>query len=152
MVKPTQSLGQPSIPKASATLKATIKNRLHEIDVFNQCYWDFAQRFRVPHAVSQSLILAFDELLSNIIYYAYRDEDEHDIEIQIDLTKGAVAATIMDDGIPFDPFQSEEPDTMASLETREVGGLGIHLVRQIIDHVSYKRLDGKNVVTLTQHR
>ncbi len=127
-----------------------IRNRLHEIDVFNQGYWDFAQRFRVPHAISQSLILAFDELLSNIIYYAYRDEDEHIIEIQIDLTGDAITATITDDGIPFDPFQSEEPDTTVAMEAREIGGLGIHLVRQIIDHVDYDRLDGKNVVTLTQ--
>jgi anti-sigma regulatory factor (Ser/Thr protein kinase) len=138
--------------KAPATLKATLKNRLLEINGFNQHYWEFARQYHVEHAVSQTLILAFDELLSNIINYAYEDNSEHEIEILIELTEDTVTAHIVDDGIPFNPLQREEPDTTLSLEAREIGGLGIHLVRQIVDTVNYERLDGKNIVTLIQHR
>jgi anti-sigma regulatory factor (Ser/Thr protein kinase) len=133
-------------------LVTTITNQLLEIDAFTQRYWEFAQRWGISHAVSQSLILALDELLSNIIYYAYRDDREHDIQIRVTLTESDVTATIMDDGIPFDPFQRQEPDTTTDLAAREIGGLGIHLVRQIIDRVDYERRDGKNIVTLTQPR
>jgi anti-sigma regulatory factor (Ser/Thr protein kinase) len=133
-------------------LKAKIKNRLSEIDGFNQRYWEFAEALGVQSAISQSLILAFDELLSNIIYYAYQDDNEHEIKIQVDLTETAVTATIMDDGVAFNPFGLDEPDTTTSLQSREIGGLGIHLVRQIIDQVSYEHRDGKNIVTLIQHR
>lgn len=147
-----QRHGLSNVSRSPTTLEATIKNELLEIDGFNQRYWEFARALGVQSAVSQSLILAFDELLSNIIYYAYRDDDEHEIDIRIDLTETAVTATIMDDGVPFNPFRLEEPDTTASLEAREVGGLGIHLVRQIIDQVGYKHHDGKNIVTLIQHR
>lgn len=138
--------------KTPRTLEATIKNHLLEIDAFNQAYWGFARRFGVGQAVNQTMILAFDELLSNIINYAYHDDDEHQIEIRIDLTNETVIATITDDGIPFNPLQRQEPDTTLSLKERKIGGLGIHLVRQIIDEVNYERRDNKNVVTLIQHQ
>jgi anti-sigma regulatory factor (Ser/Thr protein kinase) len=144
--------GQSSVPESPTTLKAKIKNRLSEIDGFNQRYWEFAEALGVQSAISQSLILAFDELLSNIIYYAYQDDNEHEIEIQVDLTETSVTATIMDDGVAFNPFGLDEPDTTTSLQSREIGGLGIHLVRQIIDQVGYEHRDGKNVVTLIQYR
>jgi anti-sigma regulatory factor (Ser/Thr protein kinase) len=134
------------------TLTVAIKNQLFEIDAVNQAFWAFAHQNKVEHAVSQTLILAFDELLSNVINYAYDDDDEHEIEIKIKLTDDAMIATIIDDGIPFNPLQREEPDTTLALDARQIGGLGIHLVRQIIDNVTYSHDDGRNIVTLTQYR
>ena len=58
--------------------------------------------------------------------------------------------TITDSGVPFDPTKKEEVDTTLSAEEREIGGLGIHLVRQIMDEVSYERIDDKNVLTLVK--
>ncbi len=58
--------------------------------------------------------------------------------------------SITDDGIPFNPFGVETPDTKLSLEEREIGGLGIHLVRKVMDKVSYQRRIDKNVVTLVK--
>ncbi len=59
--------------------------------------------------------------------------------------------TIADDGVPFNPLGAEAPDIDASLEEREIGGLGIHLVRSLMDDVSYQRRIGKNVMTLVKH-
>ena len=151
-IRSMQLHGQSNVPESPTTLKVKIKNHLSEIDGFNQRYWEFAEALGVRSTISQSLILAFDELLSNVIYYAYQDDNEHEIEIQVDLTETAVTATIMDDGVAFNPFGLDAPDTTTSLQAREIGGLGIHLVRQIIDQVSYKHRDGKNIVTLIQHR
>jgi serine/threonine-protein kinase RsbW/sigma-B regulation protein RsbU (phosphoserine phosphatase) len=95
--------------------------------------------------------MVFDEMLSNIISYAYHDEDEHDIEIRVELSENRLTVSIVDDGIPFNPIGVEIPDTELSLEERKVGGLGIHLVRNLMDKVSYQRRIDKNIVTFVKH-
>ena len=92
--------------------------------------------------------IVFDEFLNNIISYAYNDDHEHDIDINVKLIKNHLAVTITDDGIPFNPFSSNSPDTDSSMDERELGGLGIHLVRNMMDKVSYQRKDDKNIVNL----
>ena len=95
--------------------------------------------------------LSCDELLNNIITFAYDDQREHDINVGLALCDNRLAITISDDGNPFNPFRQEAPDTEASLEDREIGGLGIYLVRTIMNKVAYHRQTGKNVVTLLIH-
>jgi len=97
------------------------------------------------------LKLIFDELLNNVISYAYRDDAEHDIETRVELTGKRLTVTISDDGVPFNPLSLATPDTNLSLEEREIGGLGIHLVRNLVDDVSYQRRIDKNVMTMTMH-
>jgi len=83
---------------------------------------------------------------------AYRDNREHNIEVRMAALVGKrLTVTITDDGVPFNPLSVEAPDTDLSLEDREVGGLGIHLVRNLVDDVSYHRRIGKNVLTLMSH-
>ena len=93
----------------------------------------------------------FDELLNNIISYGFDDDGEHAIDIRIVIEETRVRVTIADDGIPFDPFSLAEPDTGLSVEERDVGGLGIHLVRNLMDEVSYERVGDRNVVTCIAH-
>jgi sigma-B regulation protein RsbU (phosphoserine phosphatase) len=128
-----------------------IKNDLLEIERLNQGFNCFADESRIPEKVIKKMNIMFDELLNNIISYAFRDKNEHDIEINVDFYGDRLSITIMDDGIPFNPFDSAKPDTELSLEEREIGGLGIHLVRNIIDKISYKRRIDKNVVNLIKH-
>ena len=78
------------------------------------------------------------------------DVDEHLIEIQVELLKKRLTIQITDDGIAFNPFEQEEPDTDQPLQERQVGGLGIHLVRKLMDEVHYERRADKNVVRLTK--
>jgi anti-sigma regulatory factor (Ser/Thr protein kinase) len=92
--------------------------------------------------------VVFDELLNNTISYGYEDEDEHLIELAIVLSGGRLYATISDDGRPFNPFDSGAPDTDLSVEDRPIGGLGVHLVRNVMDRVSYERRGANNVVLL----
>jgi len=95
--------------------------------------------------------LAFDELLSNVVKYGYPDDGVHLIECEIGREGDTVVAVIRDDGVPFNPLNQPPPDTSLSLEARETGGLGIHLVRRLFDEVGYQRRDGRNVLTLVQH-
>ena len=98
--------------------------------------------------ISFEVNLAVDELLTNTISYGYDDDGEHRIDLSLRLEGGTLVVEITDDGRAFDPLQAPEPDLGASLEERAVGGLGIYLVRKLMDSVAYRREDGSNIVTL----
>jgi serine/threonine-protein kinase RsbW len=93
-------------------------------------------------------LLAVEELVTNCIKYAYDDSHEHRIRIAIHLSEVEMVVTIEDDGHPFDPRSLPEPDTGLPLEDRPIGGLGIHLLRNLFDTLDYSRLEGHNRVVL----
>jgi len=132
-------------------LKMTIKNHLSEIGQVKKRFNTFSEQYGISTPIRRKMNMVFDEMLSNIISYAYHDEDEHDIEIRVELSENRLTVSIVDDGIPFNPIGVEIPDTELSLEERKVGGLGIHLVRNLMDKVSYQRRIDKNIVTFVKH-
>jgi serine/threonine-protein kinase RsbW len=95
--------------------------------------------------------LACEEMIINIINYAYPDK-EGNIEIVSDYLKNnnSLIIKIIDDGIPFNPLSSQEPDIDASIEDRKIGGLGIFLARKVMDKIDYKREKGQNILVLTK--
>jgi anti-sigma regulatory factor (Ser/Thr protein kinase) len=142
--------GQPE-DALMAEQQITIKNRMPEIDAVNETFEAFAAEFGIPAPIAMKFSIIFDELLNNIVTYAYRDDHEHDIEIRMEVVGKRLTVTVTDDGVPFNPLSAATPDIAAPLEEREIGGLGIHLVRNLIDDVTYQRRTGKNVMTLTRH-
>jgi len=142
--------GQPE-DALMAKQRITIKNRMAEIVAVNETFEAFAEEFDIPATIAMKFNVIFDELLSNIVTYAYSDDDEHDIEVRMEVAGKRLTVTVTDDGVPFNPLHAEAPDIDASLEERKIGGLGIHLVRNLIDDVTYQRRIGKNVMTLTRH-
>jgi anti-sigma regulatory factor (Ser/Thr protein kinase) len=93
--------------------------------------------------------LVIEELITNIIFYAYRDKDKHKIAIGFDLDNNILRIRIEDDGMEFNPLLSNEPgDLNKSIEERKIGGLGIHFVKKLMDNVEYQRCGEKNVLTL----
>jgi anti-sigma regulatory factor (Ser/Thr protein kinase) len=97
----------------------------------------------------QKIDIVFDELLSNTILYAYQEASEHIIEVKIRFYKEKLTVTIMDDGIRYNPFDRSDPDTSLALDDREIGGLGVHLVKLLVDdyHYEYKNQVKKNITT-----
>jgi len=133
------------------SINITISNRLPEIAQVNKEFNDFAKQYDVPKTVIRKVNLVFDELINNIISYAYQDEKQHKIEIQTILFDNYLTIVITDDGIPFNPFHNENfPNVDLSLEERQIGGLGIHLVHNVMDQVSYQRRTNKNEVKLVK--
>jgi sigma-B regulation protein RsbU (phosphoserine phosphatase) len=126
----------------------TLTNELCEIDRINDSFNEFAERAEVAMAVSLKINMVFDELLNNIISYAYVDQNDHEIKVRVDLVNNRMIIVIDDDGVPFNPFMLEDPNVTADLEKRSIGGLGIHLVKNVMDEVSYKRHLNHNRVTL----
>ncbi len=132
-------------------LEVTITNQLAEIDRVNELFNEFAERCDIPMPVSLKVNMVFDELLANVISYAYSDEEAHTIDISISFDSGQLVISITDDGVPFNPFTREDPDTTLSLEDRGIGGLGIHLVKNTMDETLYQRRHNRNTVTLIKN-
>lgn len=93
--------------------------------------------------------LALDEILTNIASYAYKP-GTGDATIRVDIDSDTRMATIvfLDSGVPYDPLQKADPDTTLSADERQIGGLGIFLVKKTMDDMFYAYEDGKNVLTL----
>ncbi len=94
------------------------------------------------------LNLAIEEAVVNVMSYAYPAGTKGDVDIDAEADDEQLKFVISDSGTPFDPTQKGEVDTTLSAEDRGIGGLGIHLIRQIMDTINYERVDGKNVLTL----
>ncbi len=125
-----------------------ILNRIAEIDRTRNGFDAFSEENGFSKKLSARIQLVLDELLTNVISYAFDDEKEHTIKLSVQLTAPNLVVTIIDDGIAFDPFSRSTPDTSAPIEEREIGGLGIHLAREVMDEVSYVRKNSRNVVRL----
>ena len=121
-----------------------------EIATVNETFATFAKECDVPTPIAMKFNLVFEELLKNVISYAYRDDEDLDIEVKMESTGKRLTVTIADDGVPFNPLSAGAPDIDAPLEEREIGGLGIHLVRNLMDDVSYHRRIDRNVMTLVK--
>ena len=94
------------------------------------------------------LNLAIEEAVVNVMSYAYPAGTKGDVDIDAEADDEQLKFVISDSGTPFDPTQKAEVDTTLSAEERGIGGLGIYLIRQIMDTINYERVDGKNVLTL----
>jgi sigma-B regulation protein RsbU (phosphoserine phosphatase) len=108
----------------------------------------FGETHNLPQSLVESLGVSLDELFTNILTYAYSDSERHRISLQLQLDDDVISATLRDDGNPFDPTAQPAPDVDSRLMDREIGGLGIHLVRRLMDSVTYQRDGNWNVLTL----
>ncbi len=112
----------------------------------------FAQHANLPAAVCNAFDLALEECVTNVISYAWNDGREHWVILRFltDPQGGTAQAEIEDDGRAFNPLNAPPVDISQPLETRPIGGLGIHMVRQLMDQVAYRRQNGRNILTLTK--
>ena len=97
---------------------------------------------------AQAVLVALDEVLSNTVRSGFTADRTGHIDVRFEIDGGVLDILVVDDGLAFDPLARAEPDTRAPLETRPVGGLGIYLVRQLMDSVEYERRDGENRLRL----
>jgi anti-sigma regulatory factor (Ser/Thr protein kinase) len=134
-----------------AERRIVIKNHLPEIAAVNEKFETFAEEFDIPQPIAMKFNVIFDDVLNNVISYAYHDDGDHDIEVRMERVGKRLIVTITDDGVPFNPLSVVTPRTDLALEDRVAGGLGIHLVRNLVDEVSYQRRIDKNVLTLMSH-
>ncbi len=92
--------------------------------------------------------LALEEILVNIIHYAYPDGNPGDLELRLGYKDNQLTFETRDSGVEFDSCKASTPDTSIPVEERQIGGLGIHLVRNIVDNMSYRRENDRNILTM----
>jgi len=133
-------------------LHLTIKNDFDELDRVNQALRALAEGKNLTPKAAYALDLSVEEIITNIIKYAYDDTAPHDIELYIHFEPTHIHIRFEDDGREFDPVAAPEPDTTQPLEERRVGGMGVHLVRTVVSAIDYRRVDGKNILELSIRR
>ena len=125
------------------TIAATVENIEAVTDFVNQQL----EELDCPMKAQMQIDIAIDELFGNIAQYAYRPEiGEATVRVEVTREPLSVVITFIDQGLPFDPLKQEEPDTGLSAEERQIGGLGIFMVKKSMDEVSYEYRDGKNIL------
>ncbi|WP_054698049.1 ATP-binding protein [Syntrophomonas palmitatica] len=129
-------------------MRWSIKNDLAEIARLAGEIESFGEVQGIPEPVIFSINLSLDELITNIINYGYADNDEHNIIINLQAGDAEAVVELRDDGLPFNPLELPDPDTGQSLDERPIGGLGIYLVRRMMDQVEYRRQDNQNIMTM----
>lgn len=128
-----------------------LKNKLSELDTLCQNLERFGESIGLSPKFIFETNLALDELFTNIISYGYSDEKVHTITVAISLRNNELLFRIEDDGMPFNPTEVEEPDLGCSIEDCKIGGLGIHLAKNLMDEVCYQRCKEKNILTLKKN-
>lgn len=144
------SVGAPEGPGPSV-LHLEAENRLEEIERVLDALEAFWKERDLDADVRRRVKLVLDEVLNNVISYAYENDGMHVIEVDVELSASRVVLRIADDGRPFNPLLHRPPDVSRGIEEREIGGLGIHLLENLMDEVSYARQGDRNVLVITKN-
>ncbi|MBR6981375.1 MAG: SpoIIE family protein phosphatase [Prevotella sp.] len=128
----------------------TLTNNVEEVPKMAEFVEGVCEEAGIDMGTTMSLNLAIEEAVVNVMSYAYPTNTVGDVVIKAIACNQQVRFIIIDSGKPFDPTTMDDIDTTLPAEDRDIGGLGIHLVRQIMDSINYERIDGKNVLTLTK--
>ena len=132
------------------SFRMTIGADLGEVAKVKAAFAKFAEAHGLPASIRRSVNVALDELLNNTIAYGFAGRSRGEVTLEVELRPDRLSVTLTDDGAPFDPFGLAAPDTALPVEERQVGGLGIHLVRRMMDEVGYHRRADRNVVILAK--
>ena len=128
-------------------LDIVLVNQIAEIDRLS----GLLDRFVADHDVSSDaaycVCLSLDEIVSNVIRHGY-DHDRHEILVHLALDDGQMTVVVEDEGRAFNPLEVPTPDFDRTIEERGIGGLGIHIVRHMVDHLDYRREGNRNILTL----
>ena len=130
------------------TINATVEN----IPAVTAFVDEQLEAFDCPMKAQMQIDIAIDELFSNIAYYAYNpDVGPATVRVEVVEDPMAVVITFIDKGVPYDPLAREDPDTTLSAEERDLGGLGIYMVKKSMDEVTYEYKDGQKILKIKKN-
>lgn len=125
-----------------------LKNEISEISKLAIFIEELGEELGLTPDLVFNLNLVLEEAVSNVILYAYPKEEQQELSLSASISNNNLVFVLTDSGKEFDPTQAPDADITLSAEERQIGGLGIFLIRQIMNQVEYQRIDGKNVLTL----
>jgi anti-sigma regulatory factor (Ser/Thr protein kinase) len=137
-------------PKEAEQRAASVRlrNDLSEVQRLNQIVTEFAAQHGLAPELAFRVNLVLEEIVTNVISYGYDDHSEHEISVRLSWQDPRIELEVEDDGRPFNPLEAPEPEIDSPLVERPVGGLGIHLVRKMMDDFEYRREGDKNRLVL----
>ena len=121
-----------------------LKSNLSELNTLCRHLEDCGSMMGLTQRCMSEINLGLDELFTNIISYGFKDNCEHQIKFSLAKENETLVVKVEDDGIPFNPLEVAGPDAAPDIESIKIGGLGIHLVKNMMDDVNYQRVKGKN--------
>jgi serine/threonine-protein kinase RsbW len=121
---------------------------LREIERLNRVVRQFGDLHEIPSRTLYAVNLALDEVLTNVVRHGFDDHTGQELVAHLAARSDELTTEVTDPGRAFNPLEVAPPDLTAPLAERALGGLGIHLVRSLMDSVEYRRENGKNVLTL----
>ena len=130
------------------TIAATVENIETVTDFVNEQL----EALDCPIRAQMQIAIAIDELFGNIAHYAYNPEiGKATVRVEVIEDPLAVTITFIDNGVPYNPLEKEDPDTSLSAEEREIGGLGIYVVKKSMDDITYEYKDGQNILAIKKN-
>lgn len=136
----------------SEPAQLVVTNDAAELERINQLVDQFGRDNQLHVEETYAIYLCLEELVTNIINYAWPDGGAHEIVVRLRADAESIHIDLEDDGIAFDPTKVPEPDTNKPAHERQIGGLGIHLVRQTVNSMFYQRVDERNILLLKKKR
>ncbi len=125
-----------------------LKSKLSELNTLCRHLEDCGNAMELPQKCLFEINLGLDELFTNIISYGFDDGIEHQIKFSLAKEQETLVVQVEDDGKPFNPLEATGPEVSQDLDTINIGGLGIHLVKKMMDEIDYQRVEGKNRLVL----
>ena len=125
-----------------------LKNDLSELEALSKHLNKFGRLTGLSEACITDVNICLDELFTNIVSYGFEDDLAHIIRFAMDLDNQVLTLSIEDEGVPFNPLEKKDPEVPADLIDVRIGGLGIHIVRKLMDDIRYNRKQGKNKLTM----
>ncbi len=130
----------------------TIDAKIENIDIVTDFVNAELEALDCPMKAQMQIDVAIDELFGNISNYAYNPEvGPATVRVEVTEAPLAVVITFIDGGVPYDPLAKADPNVTLSAEEREIGGLGIFLVKKTMDDIAYEYKDGKNILKIKKH-
>ena len=130
------------------TIAATVENIETVTDFVNEQL----EALDCPMKAQMQINIAIDELFGNIAHYAYNPEvGSATVRVEVSEAPLAVIITFIDNGVPYDPLGKDDPDITLSAEEREIGGLGIYMVKKSMDEITYEYKDGQNILKIKKN-
>lgn len=136
---------------ATVDRELLIDNQIDELRRVAIWLEEIGEEWEFPMSFVLSLNLVLEEALTNTILYGYQDKVEHTIEIHFSKSGNLLKVSIVDDGLAYDPTSKPDPDITLSVQDRPIGGLGVFLIKKIMDTVEYQRIENKNHLMLTKN-
>ena len=126
----------------------SLKNDFSEIERLSNAVKDLGEKCRCPGELVDDVVLALEEIVSNIVRHGGESIDNRLIRVEVRTGSEEWTCRVIDEGRPFNPLEFPAPDLDTPFEERDVGGMGIHLVRRSVDGMEYERKCGKNVLIM----